>query len=341
VKRQIARLAGTFLVAASALVAQAPEPNVTGVVKSVGGLPIAGMEVRIEGTQHSTRTDTRGGFAFTGVSNGAQEVVTRGIGYLPARLSIRVPEKGLGLEMTALPAPPVLDTVKVREKLHVLSGVVVDDRNQPLPGASIEVITGDRKSLTTGDDGWFTLTAVKEGVLVFRTKKEGFFMTNTTVRMNDWRGIVVHMEPLPSKMSETAAADASGTSNNSAAAWHDTGMRLSMRGSRAVILSEDELAPFADMPLANAISMTKAGAMLSIELERMKGMICVLIDGRRPVGSTSLESWRAGEVEMVELYPPGTESSNTARRYLRNAGCQARVEAGRTKGPFYAVLWMK
>jgi hypothetical protein len=267
--------------------------------------------------------------------------VARGVGYLPSRLSVRVPERGLGLELTVLPAPPVLDTVKVREKLHVLSGVVVDDRNQPVPGAAIEVITGDRKTLTTGDDGWFTLTSVKEGVLVFRTKKEGFFMTNTTVRMNDWRGIVVHMEPLPSKMGETAAADASGTSNNAAAAWHDTAMRLSMRGSRAVILSEEELAPFADLPLAQAISQTKAGGLLAIELERMKGMICVVLDGRRPVGSTSLESWRAGEVEMVELYPPGTESSNTARRYLRNAGCQARVEAGRTKGPFYAVLWMK
>jgi hypothetical protein len=341
VKQLIARIAATAFLATRALAAQAPDPNVTGVVRSVGGLPIAGMEVRIEGSQHSTRTDTRGGFAFTGVSNGAQEVVARGIGYLPSRLSIRVPEKALALELTVLPAPPVLDTVKVKERLHVLSGVVVDDRSQPVPGATIEVITGDRRSLTTGEDGWFTLTAVKEGVLVFRTKKEGFYMTNTSVRMNDWRGIVVRMEPLGSKMSETAIADASGTSNNAAAAWQDTGMRLSMRGSRAVVLSEEELAPFADLPLAKAISMTKAGAMLSIELERMKGMICVLLDGRRAVGSTSLESWRASEVEMVELYPPGTESSNTVRRYLRNAGCQARVEAGRTKGPFYAVLWMK
>jgi hypothetical protein len=341
VKQLIARIAAVAFFATRALDAQAPDPNVTGVVRSVGGLPIAGMEVRIEGSQHSTRTDTRGGFAFTGVSNGAQEVVARGIGYLPSRLSIRVPEKALALELTVLPAPPVLDTVKVKERLHVLSGVVVDDRSQPVPGATIEVITGDRRSLTTGEDGWFTLTAVKEGVLVFRTKKEGFYMTNTSVRMNDWRGIVVRMEPLGSKMSETAIADASGTSNNAAAAWQDTGMRLSMRGSRAVVLSEEELAPFADLPLAKAISMTKAGAMLSIELERLKGMICVLLDGRRAVGSTSLESWRASEVEMVELYPPGTESSNTVRRYLRNAGCQARVEAGRTKGPFYAVLWMK
>ena len=40
-----------------------------------------------------------------------------------------------------------------------------DENDQPVPGATIEVITGDKQTLTTGEDGWFILTAVREGVV--------------------------------------------------------------------------------------------------------------------------------------------------------------------------------
>jgi hypothetical protein len=335
------RLGLALALAASAAWPQGSDPNISGTVKSVGGVPVAGLEVKVEGTQMVTRTDTRGAFAFVNAPKGSQEISVRGIGFLPARVPTMVPERSVAMEITILSAPAHLDTVQVRERVNVLSGIVVDEMNRPVPGATIEVITGDRKTLTSGEDGWFTLTSVREGVTVFRTTKEGFFMTNTSVRMSEWRGIVIRLETLDSRMRATAAADASGTSNNAAAAWRDTGIRLSMRGSRAVILSQEELAPFAHLPMTEAVVQTKAGQALGIELERHKGNICVLIDGRRPVGSTSLDTWRGGDVDMIELYPPGTESSGTSARYMRGAGCRTRVDAGRTRGPFFAVLWLK
>jgi hypothetical protein len=337
----IARIALLLALAAPALHAQASEPNVTGTVKAVGGTPVAGLEVKIEGTQFVTRTDTRGAFAFINAPKGTQEIAVRGIGFMPARHTTMVPDKSAGIEISILPAPSMLDSVTVKANVNVLSGIVVDEMNRPVPGATIEVNTGDRKTVTSGEDGWFTLTSVREGVLVFRTTKEGYYVTTTSVKMGEWRGIVVHMETLSSKLGATAAADASGTSNNSAAAWRDTGMRLSMRGSRAVVISEEELAPVAHLRMTEAIAQTKSGQLLGIELERMRGNICILVDGRKPVGSTTLDSWRGGDVDMIELYPPGSESSGTAAKYLRGAGCRARVEMGRTKGPFYAVLWLK
>jgi hypothetical protein len=318
------------------------EPNITGRVTVVGGIPVAGIEVLLDGTALSARTDTRGAFAFAGAPGGLQELVFRGIGYLPTRLSIRVPESSLDVKVIILPAPALLDTVKIRERINVLSGVVVDEHDRPVPGATIEVITGDRQTLTTGDDGWFILTSVRDGVVVFRTRKEGYYLTNTAIRMHEWRGVVVHIETLDAKLSETRRAEASGTSNNAAVAWHDTSLRLSIKGSRAIVLSEEELAPFADMSLGEAIRRTKAGASLVFDLQIASGAVCVLLDGRRAVGSTTLDAWRTADVEMVELYPPGTEPSNTVARYLRGAGCRTIATTGlRARGPFYAVLWMK
>ena len=325
------------------LESQGSEPNLTGTVVAIGGIPVAGLEVRLDGTTLMVRTDTRGSFAFVGAPSGTLDIVVRGIGYLPARKSIRVPETSIGVHVTILPAPTILDTVAVREKINVLSGIVVDENDRPVPGATIEVITGDRRKFTSGDDGWFIITSVREGTVVFRTTKEGYYLTNTAVRMHEWRGIVVHIETLEPKLSDTRRAEASGASNNSAVAWRDASLRMSMKGSRAVVISEEELAPFTGMVLGEAIKRTKSGGPLTIDLQTASNAVCVLLDGRRAVGSTTLDSWRAGEVEMVELYPPGSESSNSVIRYLRGVGCRS-VSTSRTRmrsGPFYAVLWMK
>ena len=317
-------------------------PNIVGRVTSVGGNPIAGIEVKLEGTALSARTDTRGAFAMIGAPGGVQDLVFRGIGYLPARTAVRVPDRSLSVAVTMLPAPSMLDTVTVRERINVLSGVVVDEHDKPVPNATIEVITGDKQTLMTGEDGWFILTSVRDGVVVFRTTKDGYYLTNTAVRMHEWRGVVVHIESLDPKLSAGRQADAAGKSNNSVTAWRDAAFRISMRGLRAAVITDEELAPFSDMSLGEAIRWTKAGAALAFDIQNARGQICVLLDGRRAVGSTSLDTWRAADVEMLELYPPGSEPSGTAARYLRAAGCRTSPSPGmRTRGPFYAVIWMK
>lgn len=333
---------GATATTAATAAAQVAEPNVSGRVLSSAGIPVAGIEVQIDGTPLSTRTDTRGRFAFTGAPGGPQDVIARGIGYLPARAAVRVPERSLDVTITILAQPTTLDTVTVREKVTVLSGIVVDERDQPVAGATVQIASTDRRTVTTGEDGWFTITGLREGTVVFRTTKEGYFMANNAVRLTEWRGVVVRLETLPDRMGATARGDRSGTSNNAIIAWRDAALRMSMRSGRAVVISSDDLAPFANMALGEALMLSKTAMHLATDLTRARMAICVVQDGRRAIGSTTLDTWRADEVEMVELYPPGTDASGTVARYLRGAGCRAEFTAqGRTRGAFYAVLWMK
>ncbi|MDQ8164600.1 MAG: carboxypeptidase-like regulatory domain-containing protein [Gemmatimonadota bacterium] len=334
--------AALVVVAGSVASAQGTEPNVSGRVLSAAGIPIAGIEVQLEGTTFTTRTDTRGRFAFTDAPGGPQDVVVRGIGYLPARAAVRIPERSLDVTITVLAQPAALDTVTVREKITVLSGIVVDERDQPVPGATVQIASSDRRTVTTGEDGWFTITGLRAGTIVFRVTKDGYFMANTAVRLTEWRGVIVRLETLPERMGATARGDRSGTSNNAIIAWRDAALRMSMRGGRSVVISSDDLAPFANMALGEAILHLKAATHLTTDLTRARTAICVVQDGRRAIGSTTLDTWRADEVEMIELYPPGTDASGTIARYLRSAGCRAEVSSqGRSRGAFYAVLWMK
>jgi hypothetical protein len=52
--------------------------------------------------------------------------------------------------------------------------------------------------------------------------------------------------------------------------------------------------------------------------------------------------YRADDVDFVELYPPGTESSGSVARYVRGGGCRpVRTPGLRSRGVFYAVVWMR
>jgi hypothetical protein len=328
----IRRLVTIVLAAATAAAAQ-DAPNVTGRVTSLGDIPVGGIEVRIDGTKLVTRTDNRGAFAFSHAPAGSQEIVARGIGYLPSRKVVLVPENSVDVAIVVLPAPTFLDTVKIRERINVLSGVVVDEFDKPVPDATVSVITGDKQELTSGPDGFFTLTSVREGTVVFRTTKDGYYSTVTAVHMNEWRGVVIHIESLDAKLSRTRRLDATGTSNTAMQAWRDARQRMSNHGAMAVVVGEEDLAPYADMPLGRAIVRTAGGGLLVHQLLDNPNSVCVLQDGRRALGRATLDSWQAGEVEMVELYPPGQEATGTLAQYARAAGCGRNV--------FYAVLWMK
>ena len=69
----------------------------------------------------------------------------------------------------------------------------------------------------------------------------------------------------------------------------------------------------------------------------------MLEDGRLVGDSTTLDLFRANDVDFVELYPPGTESSGSVAQYTRGSGCRAVSTPGRPRatGVFYAVVWLR
>jgi hypothetical protein len=328
------------IVGASAAAAQAP--NVVGRVTVYGGPPLAGVDVIVDGTKLATRTDANGAFELIGVPAGAQDLLVRGTGYLPARTAIRAPDLTGTLAITVLREPPDLAEQADKKKESVVAGYVVDVMNQPLAGVTLDIVGGRRRTATTDSTGWFAVTGVRTGVVVYRARLDGYFASRGAIRLKDRRGIVVKLEALDVGMGTVRRASASNLNPGDEAAWGDAAQRFTMRGARAVILSSVDLAPFAERTLREALTLTKYSDALSSEILGTGDNICVLANGSRPVGSTSLDSWRARDVDLVELYPPGTETSETALRYLKNAGCVAREgPTGKLRPPFVAVVWLR
>jgi hypothetical protein len=334
-------LACASVCALAAAGAQDTSPNLRGKVISISGNPIDGVEVRVEGTQMITRTGHDGTYGFVNAPKGSQVLLFRLLGYLPAKSLVRVPNVDIPIT-TMLPTPRNLDTVRVTAALNVLAGVVVDERNRPVAGAAVEMVSGANLSTTTDSSGWFTFTSVRSGTVLVRARKLGFTPVTTSLRLEDWRGVVIHLEAIDEKMSASKLEDVSGFGNSNTFAWRETQQRLAMKSSRGIVIPREELEPFDDFPLGQAIQRTPTGSSETSDLNAASTNICVLINGRTMVGPSSLGNYRTEDVEFVELYPPGTEASGTVAQYLRNAGCRrVSVPGSFVVGVFYAVVWLR
>jgi hypothetical protein len=183
---------------------------------------------------------------------------------------------------------------------------------------------------------------VRDGTVLLRARKLGFTPTTTSLALGDWRGIVIHMEPLDYNLKGADLENASGIGNNATFVWTETKQRITTRGAHAIIVPREELAPFDDYPLDQAIKRTKTGSTEAADLNAAGGNICVLLNGKNTVGPSTLGNFKTNDVEFVELYPPGTETSGSAARYLRAAGCR-RVQTPSvfSSGIFYAVVWLR
>jgi hypothetical protein len=147
------------------------------------------------------------------------------------------------------------------------------------------------------------------------------------------------IDPTLSKRKQEIAA---GDGNSAKFVWTETQTRLLQRSIQSVIVTSDDLAGFNDMTLGEAIQQSRVASKLAPDLQAGFAQVCVLLNGSRMVGMTSLDIYNADDVEWVELYPPGTESSGTVNRYMRFAGCTPqRAATTARRGIFYAVVWLK
>jgi hypothetical protein len=338
--RQYLALACGSVVAIAAAGAQ-DSLNLRGLVTSVAGNPIAGVEVRIDGSRFVTRSDQAGKFAFMNAPKGPQMLLFRLVGYLPTKAEAKVPTVE-PVEVEMIPTPPNLDTVRVVASQNVLAGVVVDHKDRPIPGATVEMLSGASAATTTDSSGWFSFTSVRSGSVLVRARKLGFAAATTSIRLEDWRGLVIHLDPLDFNLSGSKLEAASGFGNGNTFVWTETQQRLSMRGLRAIVVPREELASYDDYPLGQAIKRTPTGSLEASDLNAAGSNVCVLLNGKNTVGPSSLESYRTEDVEFVELYPPGTEQSGSVSRYLRNSGCRrVQVPGSFSVGPYYVVVWLR
>ena len=296
-------------------------PNLVGRVATEVGAPLADVEVRVVGTSMVAQTDARGTYRFVGAPDGVHALRFRRIGYLPGALEVNVPSVADTITLMMVPSRTLLDTIKVAAQVYVVGGIVVDAGNRAIPGAIVDVIGSARVTDTTDAGGWFNFTSVKSGPLLMRTRKDGFGEGSYSIDLQDSRGIVLHMDSLPTKTSPSKASMLNGFGNVEADVWAETRQRIAQRRPGSRVLPREALAAYSGMSLAEAIQRMDVGSRISTALASSHDAACVLEDGYRVVGYLSLRSFRADNVDFVELYPPGTEPTGSLQRDLRDAGC--------------------
>jgi hypothetical protein len=339
-------------------------PNLAGRVATEVGAPLAGVEVRVDGTSMVAQTDESGTYRFVGAPRGVHALRFRRIGYLPGALAVNVPAVADSITLMMVPSRTLLDTIKVAARLYVVGGIVVDARNRPIPGATVDVIGSTKVIGTTDAGGWFNFTSLKSGPLLMRARKEGFEEGSYSLDLEDSRGIVLHMDSLPNKTSPSKAAMLNGFGNVEAVVWAETQQRIVQRRPGSRVVPREAFAAYSGMSLAEAIQQMDLGSRISTALASSHDAACVLEDGYRVVGYINLNSFRVDDVDFVELYPPGTEPTGSVQRDLRDAGCSSQrpstvsssrvskrpstflstpassLERGRTDA-LYAVIWLR
>jgi hypothetical protein len=319
-------------------------PPLRGHVRSAGGQPLPDAEVNVDGARSSVRTDATGAFSVPNLSKGIHTISVRRIGYLPAAVEIETPQANDALTFTLVPSRQELDTVKVRARINVLGGIVVDARNRPIAGATVDLI-GDRlrgSADTTGDDGWFTFTAVRSGPIVLHVVKEGYVGVTQSIDLKDWRGVVVHMASMDTTLSKSKQRMLAGLGNTSRHVWLETLQRLSRRNVQSIVVTREELAPLGDIPLGEAITRAPSAVNLLRDMQVSRNVACVLLNGYQMIGQVSLDNYDSDDVEFVELYPSYMRPPSSVMAYMGIAGCSsARSALMDSGGILYAVVWMK
>lgn len=346
------RLSTLVAVVSTALAAQAPD--VRGTVKTVGGVAIPEAEVRILGTDFKTQTGPAGEFSFHGVPGGLASITFRRVGFLPAVSVVNVPSSSDSLDITMVASAPSLDTVRVVAKLNVLAGIVVDSTSTPVAGAIVTLIGTDR-SATTDSAGRFMLTSVRAGPVVYRVQKQGFSALAGSARLEEWRGVVLRLVSFPKPRRHPWGENANAVDETH---WRETASRMSQRSARSAVVTREELEPLGKMSLSSALPLTVGARPAIADLRAANFEACIIMNGSRPIGLATLGTIWSDEVEFLEIYPPGTDWSNTLGRMTGGMGCRPQTTVSAAppsrnrlptlreppspspKDPLFVVVWL-
>jgi len=337
---------------------------VAGVVRKEDGEPLAGVRVSIlrEIGSIAVLTASDGRFLLEGVPSGPQAFEASKRGYRTAQARITVPQdSALVVNITLVAEAQRLPGVVIEADFrNSVGGVVLDSANQPVAGVVVEVI-GQGNRMTTGEDGRFIFTDLDPGLYLMQWRKAGYAVAQTSVRMVNKleRDFAVRLKPLGTDWRSPEAA---------AVIAHETNRRLGLRGGRAKVVGRDELERFGmtrlDVALRGSSAMdaylntpskcvlvngyegltTGGDGALSRTLRGPRGPQSIDPSGTaprtRPVNLANPVSWlsyfRANEVEMVELYPEGTEHSRTlCGRFPPSTGCACPPD------PAGIVIWLR
>jgi hypothetical protein len=134
--------ATVVLLSATATAQDVPRAGViAGVVRDLGGSPIAGAEIALEESKELVLTGEDGGFRIA-LPAGAHTILVRRMGFEPRRTPIKVSDGHVKLDVTLKPLPAELAKVRGTAKHIGLTGYITDTAGAKVGEATIRVYPG-------------------------------------------------------------------------------------------------------------------------------------------------------------------------------------------------------
>jgi subtilisin family serine protease len=144
-----------------------PTGTLTGTVTATGGVPIEGATVVAEGSITRTVTTNAAGVYSMTLSVGTYTVSASKFGHVTQSTSASITDSGTTTRNFALPTAPT----------GVLTGIVRDDMNRRLGGATVTLVGTPLASATTDAFGIYTLASVPNGTYTAELKRGNCYTT--------------------------------------------------------------------------------------------------------------------------------------------------------------------
>ena len=315
--RTASRLLVALLLAGPALAgravpaaAQALRPGLlTGRVLDENGQPVGNAVLRatLGARTILVEGDADGDYRIGGLSAGVWLVSVRRLGYRPVALEVVMPAEGLRRDLFVETARVALDPVLVAAKWTGVRGIVGDARRiTPLPGATVSILGSDASA---GADplGQFALAVPGGRTVLLRVKRAGYATRLVSVRVPAERYLDVEL-----------GLDTLGRPSRDLWIWRDLDQRLKYATPRAALVDRDELEASDAVSLGTALQLAASVQKLGLVVNRRA---CVFVNGV-PKPAYPVDAILAGNVEFVEVYPPGSELTRTlALKWPPGATC--------------------
>lgn len=354
----------------------APSGILFGTIQNELNSAVAGARVSVEGTGLLVQSDMAGRFMLEGVPAGLRQLVVQADGYITARAELTVmPDSAIELAITLVSTGQRLPGVVISGGIsNRLVGVVVDDRDRPIAGADVEVV-GLRRLVNTDEDGRFVFLDVAPGDWLLQVRKKGYGVQQRGVRMlpSIERDLAIRLRRgenprLRTELAAVVAAEATRRqslrggrsvviSRDALEPWEhaslgvallgsNAGLALREAGSACVLVDghevlrssagRDGLAPQRTMG-RGPTSIPGGGGQGGVVVSGPTGGTrAPTVGGATATAGNWLSFFRASDVEMVEIFPPGADNSRTlCGRFPPSSGCSCPPE------PAGIVIWLK
>ncbi|MFN0097361.1 MAG: carboxypeptidase regulatory-like domain-containing protein [Gemmatimonadaceae bacterium] len=237
-----------------------------------------------------------GDFRLGGLGAGTWTVSIRRLGIAPALFDVVLPDAGLRRDFVVQLTSKALDPVLVAAKWTGIRGVVGDARwLSPLGGATVRVMGGDA-SVGTDMEGNFAMPLPSGRDFLLRIERAGYEtrLVSATVPAEGYVEIDVGM-------------DTARKTQKDYWVWRDLDQRLKYATPRAALVYREEIEATDAINLVDALRSAPTVAQMNLGFT-VGG--CLYVNGVARPGYP-VASIMAGDVEFVELYPPGTDLTRT------------------------------